>query len=60
MEVEENSKSQIICYSKIYVVHIDINLSPEKIKEIMDLYKCYHKKIGLIKVTILEKKRKLT
>ena len=39
--------------------HIDKNLSDEKIKEIMDLYKYYHKKIGLIKVIILEK-RKLT
>ena len=32
------------------------NISDEKIKEIMDMYKYYHKKIGLIKVIILEKK----
>ena len=34
--------------------HINQNLSPEKI---MDLYKCYHKKIGLTKVIILEKRK---
>ena len=37
--------------------HVDKNLSPEKIKEIMDVYKYYHKKIGLIKVIIQAKKK---
>ena len=40
--------------------HIDIKLGEEKLKQIMDLYKYYHKKIWIYKHSHSRKRKKIT